>query len=707
MKKFYTLLFALLIAATSSAQILNETFEDNTGFTTSTPFFSDGNGDYFGLAVVDDYNGDASPSALKAYTGFVGGFMAGMDLDGEGASLPITIDWTGLDIDGQTDLTFSGEFAEFFDSPGDIDVADFILVQYQIDGGGYQNLIAFEGADFTGGNGTANGNFREDTDFDGEGDGTVLGDTAQAFTKIITGTGAVLDLRLTVSVDAGDEDFAVDTFVITGTGNDSTPPVITCPANININNDTGICGAVVTFGDATATDDTDPNPTVTQTAGPISGDEFPLGDTTVEFTATDASGNISTCTFTVTVVDDEVPEITCPGNITQDNDTGNCGAVVNYSLPTATDNCAAAPVTDNLSTPFNSNNGLDGNMFDVNILEDLSVQSFDVNLTTGTTADYEIYYKSGTYVGFEEDSSVWTLVGSTTGVVSLGTDVPTPLSLDLNLTLIGGNTYAFYVTTTGASNKYTNGTVVGNVVAANSDLEILEGSGNSYPFGFNIAPRVFNGNIIYEKGGLAVQLISGLGSGAEFPVGTTTETYEVTDAAGNVSSCSFDIIVEDVEAPVVTCPGVQIVMADENGNYEIPDYIANGLVTVADNCSTTFTTLQMPAVGTIVGEGTTVIVIEATDDAGNTGGCAFDLVVEPYLGVNEVALAEVSIFPNPAKTTVTVNAKVETIVVYNVLGQEVLVSKQNTFAVDTLAKGAYLVKITTIEGSAVKQLIVQ
>ncbi len=131
-----------------------------------------------------------------------------MDLDAEGASLPITVEWTNIDVSGLASLEFSGDFAEFFDSPGDIDAAnDTILVEANLDGAGYQKVIQFEGADFD--STTFNGNFREDTDFNGTGDGAVLGNAAQTFVKSIPGTGASLDLRLTVFVDSGDEDFAV------------------------------------------------------------------------------------------------------------------------------------------------------------------------------------------------------------------------------------------------------------------------------------------------------------------------------------------------------------------------------------------------------------------------------------------------------------------------------------------------------------------
>ncbi|HPE82892.1 MAG TPA: DUF2341 domain-containing protein, partial [Aequorivita sp.] len=74
---------------------------------------------------------------------------------------------------------------------------------------------------------------------------------------------------------------------------------------------------------------------------------YPIGTTTVIWTTTDASGNTATCTMSVTVNDTEAPEITCPGNITQDNDSGECGAIVTYADPTVSDNCSTGlPVSE-------------------------------------------------------------------------------------------------------------------------------------------------------------------------------------------------------------------------------------------------------------------------------------------------------------------------------------------------------------------------
>lgn len=203
--------------AMAAVLVLNETFDNTSQFTTSTSLFSDGSADYLGLTggPTEDFGGGASPSAVKNYSGFDGSFLTGQDLDGEGTSLPITFAWSGLDISGLTNLMFTGLFAEFLDDSGDIDASDFLALEYQIDGGGYQSLLSFHlDEDHSG---AFNGVFREDTNGDGRGEGLpALGDSATEFTKAILGTGSLLDLRFTVSVNSGDEDFAVDNFRVMG-----------------------------------------------------------------------------------------------------------------------------------------------------------------------------------------------------------------------------------------------------------------------------------------------------------------------------------------------------------------------------------------------------------------------------------------------------------------------------------------------------------
>jgi hypothetical protein len=87
---------------------------------------------------------------------------------------------------------------------------------------------------------------------------------------------------------------------------DWTPPVLTLPENITAEA-TGPDGATVAFS-ATATDIVDG--TVPVACDPASGSTFPLGNTTVSCTASDSSGNTSTGTFNVSIVDTTPPEIT-------------------------------------------------------------------------------------------------------------------------------------------------------------------------------------------------------------------------------------------------------------------------------------------------------------------------------------------------------------------------------------------------------------
>ena len=120
------------------------------------------------------------------------------------------------------------------------------------------------------------------------------------------------------------------TNVITSTL-DNTAPQITVPAN-TIVEATGTLTAV-NVGTAIATDDIDPNPTVTNDAPP----SFPLGTTTVTWTAEDSSDNVVTATQTVTVQDTTPPTFDeAPQDLSFVFDP-DVPLIVNYDSPMATD----------------------------------------------------------------------------------------------------------------------------------------------------------------------------------------------------------------------------------------------------------------------------------------------------------------------------------------------------------------------------------
>lgn len=141
----------------------------------------------------------------------------------------------------------------------------------------------------------------------------------------------------TITVTVKDASDNVSTCTTTFTVNDTTPPSISCPANIARNNDPNQCSAVVSF-QPTASDNCTG---VTTSCSPASGSAFPVGTTTVTCTATDAAGNHTSCGFTVTVNDTQAPTITCPANITQGTDPNQPTAVVTYQA-SVSDNCPGA-----------------------------------------------------------------------------------------------------------------------------------------------------------------------------------------------------------------------------------------------------------------------------------------------------------------------------------------------------------------------------
>jgi hypothetical protein len=115
------------------------------------------------------------------------------------------------------------------------------------------------------------------------------------------------------------------TLHVTGSS-DTTPPVLTLPANITTEA-TSALGATVIYA-ATALDAVDGPVSVTCT--PASGSTFPLAVTTVNCSATDDAGNTANGSFTVTVVDTTAPVLTLPSNITEEATSG-AGAAVSYS----------------------------------------------------------------------------------------------------------------------------------------------------------------------------------------------------------------------------------------------------------------------------------------------------------------------------------------------------------------------------------------
>ena len=138
-----------------------------------------------------------------------------------------------------------------------------------------------------------------------------------------------------------------------------------------------------------------------------------------------------------------------------------------------------------------------------------------------------------------------------------------------------------------------------------------------------------------------------------FPVGTTTVIATALNAAG-FDSCSFRVTVRDVQPPVITCPA-NITRANDPGQCGA---IVNFTVSATDNCTSSVTVTVVPASGTFFAVGATTVNARATDAAGNTATCSFNVTVndvEPPVIHNLSVTPPVLWPPNHKMKNITAN----------------------------------------------------
>lgn len=209
-----------------------------------------------------------------------------------------------------------------------------------------------------------------------------------------------------------------------------------------------------------------------------------------------------------------------------------------------------------LTTTFAANNGQAGNMFDLMAVNDITINSFDVNMDTGVTADVAIYFKTGTWVGSDTTPGDWTLMATAPAVTSAGTNQPTALNLSMGIDVLAGNTVAFYVTLVNNEGiNYVNGSNAGNVWASDANLVVYEGAGKMYPFSNTFQPRNFSGNVVYKKtdqiglpdncGNVVSASLSQTAFTCE-DIGDVIVTVTADDGNGGISMCNATVTVEGI-----------------------------------------------------------------------------------------------------------------------------------------------------------------
>ena len=407
---------------------------------------------------------------------------------------------------------------------------------------------------------------------------------------------------------------------------ETVPPAITCPADITVDTDPGLCTAVVNFA-PTATDNC---PGVTVVCNPPSGSTFPKGHTTVTCTATDASGNTAQCVFDVAVKDTENPTITCPGNIAVNASLGECAQVVNYVLPIASDNCPGGPVVA-CNPPSGTSFNLGANAVNCTATDASGNQANctffvivnDIEPPRITCpADITVPAAQGE-CGSNVTFNV-TAIDNCPGVNVVcvppsGSPFPVGVTtVNCSATDIYGNTdiCSFHVTVTGGITD-----TQPPVITCPADVSVPA------------APGLCSSNVNFTATSTdncpGVSVVCVPPSGSPFPVGVTTVNCTATDAAGNMDMCSLDVTVNDTENPAVTCPADVVVDAAPNQTSAVVNYPAP---VTGDNCPGV-NVVCVPASGATFHLGVTMVNCTATDASGNTDTCAFNVTVNSSTGI--------------------------------------------------------------------------
>ncbi len=408
-------------------------------------------------------------------------------------------------------------------------------------------------------------------------------------------------------------------------------PVFNCPNDISVGNDTGICGATVNYS-VTASDVEDGTLVPTQTAGMPSGSVFPVGTTLNTFQVTDSDGNTSTCSFNVTVNDTEAPTINCVVDITQDNDPGICGAVVTFSEPTVSDNCGSSVLVNTMPNQTSPYVG-DSRGYWFTAPEDFIITALRVP-TLASTADQSIMVMS-----FAAPPANYSGTSSYDALLFYTQQNPNAGFIPVNIPITAGQVIGI-LGVRGNTNSYTSDTTInigGNPLTINrfgTQNDISTGPAPQGSFWTEPSPSSkSNVDFEYILGSAVLSTVQteGLASGSTFPVGTTTNTFEVTDEAGNKSTCSFTVTVEDNEAPVINC----VADVTKNTDPGICQYTVVGTefdATFTENCSSATITNDLNGTATLAGEvlskDENTIVWTVDDGNGQTATCTTVITVE-------------------------------------------------------------------------------
>ena len=419
----------------------------------------------------------------------------------------------------------------------------------------------------------------------------------------------------------------------------------------------------------------------TGTGTSLSGVTFNLGTTTVTWTATDGSGNTSSCIFNVLVSDNQLPAIVSCGATGTQNVLADAGVCTFTHTGTAwdasaTDNCSVASVSYTLSgATTGTGTTLNGVVFNqgttlvtwkaLDVNGNFSICTFNVivgdnqnpaivncsaignQVVNANTGICTYTHNNNNWNAVASDnctvsSVVYTLSGATTGSgtslngvqFNLGVTTVTWLATDA-----AGNTVTCLFTVTVNDTQtpvILSCGAVGNQSVV-SDPGQCTYTQSSSAWNASASDNCSVASVVYVLTGATTGTGTSL-SGVAFNLGTTTVTWTATDGSGNTSSCIFNVLVSDNQLPVITSCGA-IGNQNVSTNTGVCTYTQVGSswnATATDNCTVTSLTYTLTGAttgsgtslnGVIFNQGVTTVTWTAVDVAGNQAQCQFSVIV--------------------------------------------------------------------------------
>jgi phosphatidylglycerophosphate synthase len=253
----------------------------------------------------------------------------------------------------------------------------------------------------------------------------------------------------------------------------------------------GAAGAIFTFTSSRPTLDG----AVTTTCTPASGSTFPIGATTVTCSATDAHGNHSAASFTVTVTDTTGPAVTVPANATVEA-TSAAGAIYSYT----------ASATDIL----------DGSVAATCVPPSGSTFTFGATTVACTAADAHGNHSSASF--------------TVTVIDTTGPAITVPNNATVEATSATGASYIYTVSAT----DVLDGTVA---------VTCTPGSGATIPFGpSTISCTATDAHGNHSSVSFTVHVTDTTGPVVTVPANATVEATTATGAAYSFTASATDIL---------------------------------------------------------------------------------------------------------------------------------------------------------------------